>query len=49
MISPYEGKVNIPPQYETNRNYPCQENNQKLLQKVADLDSKVKALQKPIN
>lgn len=46
MISPYEGKVNIPPQYEPIEITLCQENNQKLLQKVADLNSKVKALQK---
>jgi hypothetical protein len=46
MLTPYEGKVNIPPLDEPILIKLCSEKNQKLLEKVALLNSKVKSLQK---
>lgn len=46
MLSPYEGKVSIPPLYEPIEIRLCSEKNQKLLEKVALLNSKIKNLQK---
>lgn len=46
MLTPYEGKVSIPPLYEPIEIRLCSEKNQKLLEKVALLNSKVKNLQK---
>lgn len=46
MISPFEGKVHLPPQYEPIEITLCNENNQKLLRKVLELNNKVKSLQK---
>lgn len=46
MLSPYEGKVNMPPLYEPIPIRLCNEKNQKLLEKVEALNVKVKSLQK---
>jgi hypothetical protein len=46
MISPYEGKINLPLQYEPIEIKLCNENNKRLTRKVAELNSKIKSLQK---
>lgn len=46
MISPFEGKINLPPQYEPIEIKLCNENNERLTKKVAELSNKIKSLQK---
>ncbi|MEP7269291.1 MAG: hypothetical protein ABI844_16850 [Saprospiraceae bacterium] len=46
MISPYEGKVNIPPMFEPIEIKLCNEHNTKLQEKVNALNSKMRLLQK---
>lgn len=46
MLSPYEGKVNLPPLYEPIEIKLSSVKNQKLLEKVAALNLKIKSLQK---
>ncbi len=46
MISPYEGKVSIPPLYEPIEIRLCQEKNEQLLQKVNNLNARIRSLQK---
>ncbi|MEO5583505.1 MAG: hypothetical protein ABIR66_12505 [Saprospiraceae bacterium] len=49
VISPYEGKVSLPPMYQPIEIRLCNENNSKLLAKVHDLNSRIKTLQKNQN
>jgi hypothetical protein len=46
MISPFEGKVSLPPQNDPIVIKLCNENNERLTRKVAELNSKIKSLQK---
>ncbi|MEP7323000.1 MAG: hypothetical protein ABI761_13840, partial [Saprospiraceae bacterium] len=46
VLSPYEGKVSLPPMYQPIEIRLCNENNSKLLAKVKDLNSRIKSLQK---
>lgn len=46
MISPFEGKINLPPQHEPIEIKLCNENNERLTRKINELSVKIKSLQK---
>jgi DNA repair exonuclease SbcCD ATPase subunit len=46
MISPYEGKVSIPPLYEPIEIKLCQEKNEQLINKINQLNARIRSLQK---
>ncbi len=46
VISPFEGKISLPPMSQPIEIQLCNENNKKLLAKVQDLNTRIKSLQK---